>query len=376
MKKVVHLTSVHQRGDTRILWRECFSLCEHGYDVTLIVNDARENERLENGVKIISTGFVALNRKQRMTDGVKKIYRLGLAQDADIYHLHDPELLRVALDLKQHGKKVIFDSHEFYGEQIKTREYIPFVAKKIVAGIYNLYETHVCKRIDGVIAPASYDGKETFLGRARRIAYVNNYPKLSEFNNVLIPAYRTRQGVCYSGSLSEERGVSNLVEAGKLSGAKVVLVGNFSSPSYENMILGNAIPCEIEYRGFVDSREELYAVYTQCAVGVGLLMDDGQYGKMCGLPTKVYEYMATSMPVLISDFPYNRRIIEKYRFGLVANPNDVNDVAAKIRWLLEHPQEAEEMGENGRRLLEERFTWERAAEPELLRLYREIENDT
>ena len=80
--------------------------------------------------------------------------------------------------------------------------------------------------------------------------------------------------------------------------------------------------------------------------------------------------------VLISDFPYNRKIIEKYRFGLAANPNDVNDIAAKIRWLLEHPKEAEEMGKSGRRLLAERFTWECAAEPELLRLYREIENDT
>ena len=106
---------------------------------------------------------------------------------------------------------------------------------------------------------------------------------------------------------------------------------------------------------------------------MGLLIDDGQYGKMEGLPTKVYEYMAAEMPVLISDFPYNRKIIEKHRFGLVANPTDVEDIAAKITWLLEHPEEAEKIRKNGKRLLEAEFTWERAAEPELLRLYREIE---
>ena len=115
MKKVVHLTSAHPRYDQRILWRECYSLREHGYDVTLIVNDAQKNEILENGIKILSTGFVPKGRRQRMTEGVARVYELGMAQDANIYHLHDAELLTIALKLKKQGKRVVFDSHEFYG---------------------------------------------------------------------------------------------------------------------------------------------------------------------------------------------------------------------------------------------------------------------
>ena len=177
MKKVVHLTSAHPRHDQRILLRECCSLREHGYDVTLVVNDDQENETLENGVRIMSTGFVPQGRQQRMTEGVVRVFEKGIAQDADIYHLHDPELLRIALRLKRNGKKVIFDSHEFYGEQIKTREYIPAFARTVIARSYHIYETYVCKQIDGVIVPALFDGKETFSGRAKRIAHVNNYPR-------------------------------------------------------------------------------------------------------------------------------------------------------------------------------------------------------
>ena len=339
----------------------------------MIVNDAQENETLDNGIKILSTGFVPQGRRQRMTTGVLKVYELGISQDADVYHLHDPELLRIALRLKRQGKKVIFDSHEFYGEQIKSRDYIPTIARSFIAGSYHVYETYVCKRLDGVIVPALYDGTETFSGRAKRIAHVNNCPRRSEYGNTTIPAYAERKGVCYSGGLSENRGITNLVKAGKKAGVKIFLAGRFSPAAYEKQILDGASSDEVNYIGYINGREEVFSFYARCAIGVGLLIDDGQYGKMGGLPTKIYEYMAAEMPVLISDFPYNRKIIGKHHFGLVANPTDVEDIAAKITWLLEHQKEAEEMGKNGKRLLEEQFTWEGAAEPELLRLYSEVE---
>lgn len=374
MEKVVHLTSAHPRYDQRILWRECCSLREHGYDVTLIVNDAQGNETLGNGVRILSTGFVPNGRWQRMTEGVRRVCELGLAQNADVYHLHDAELLAAALKIKRQGKKVVFDSHEFYEEQIKTREYIPLVLRKLVSGSYYAYEKYVCKRIDGVIVPALYNGKETFEGRARRIAHVNNYPKSSEYEGVILPAYSERRDVCYSGGISENRGITKLLEAGKIANAKIVLAGKFSSSAYEKKVLEETEPGKIEYLGFVGSRKELFEIYARCAIGAGLLVGKGQYGKLEGLPTKVYEYMAAAMPVLISDFPYNQTLVGKYHFGLTANPSDVAEIAAKIKWLIRHPREAEEMGMNGKRLLEEQFTWERAAEPELLRLYDEIES--
>ena len=52
------------------------------------------------------------SRMARMLLTTKRIYKKSLEQDADIYHLHDPELLPYALKLKRKSKCVIFDSHE------------------------------------------------------------------------------------------------------------------------------------------------------------------------------------------------------------------------------------------------------------------------
>lgn len=369
--KVAHLTTTLDRYNQRLLWREAVSLQEHGYDVTLVVNDEQGDETVKNGVHIVSTGVVPQGRWQRMTESVQRIYNLGLAQDADIYHLHETELLTVALKLKKCGKKVIFDSHEFYSENIKGREWIPSAIRRPIAFLYKQYETYVCKRIDGVITVACWKGKDWFEGRSRHSVQVGNYPRLNEYDHISIPEFSLRQGICYTGGLSFERGITHLVKAGEIAGVKVKLAGKFPSPLYEREILNHGD--NVQYLGFITSRKDLFELYANCAIGAALLLDVGQYARLENLPTKVYEYMAAAMPVLISDFPYNRRLIEEYHFGLVANPNDVEDIATKITWLLGHPKEAEEMGKNGKRLLEEQFTWESAAEPELLRLYNAIE---
>lgn len=374
MKKVAHLTSVHRRNDTRIVERECASLRKHGYDVTLIVNDDKGNETLPNGIKIVSTGFVPNGRLQRMTEGVNRVYEKAIKVNADIYHLHDPELLRIALRLKGRGKKVIFDSHEIYGEMIKAKSWIPRRGRGIISKAYNVYETYVSQRIDGVIDTAKYGGKDWFYNRSRRFVYVGNYPQMSEFKSTIIPSYSQRGGCCFSGGISRDRGVFTILDAVKMAKTHLVLAGKFESNNLQEEFENRDLEHNSSYVGYLKIAE-LFALYAQCAIGICVMPDNGgQRIKSESFNTKVYDYMAMEMPVILSDWPYRRMMINKYHFGLVANPSDVEDIAAKIKWLVDHPKEAEEMGKNGKRLLEEQFTWE-VAEKELLKLYYEIEND-
>ena len=103
--KVCHITSAHPDGDVRIFHKECVSLAEEGYDVSLVIPNTES--RIDKGVNIVSFIYEPSSRISRFTKSVNLAYKKAIEVNADIYHLHDPELLRIAVKLKKKGKKVI-----------------------------------------------------------------------------------------------------------------------------------------------------------------------------------------------------------------------------------------------------------------------------
>ena len=74
-------------------------------------------------------------------------------------------------------------------------------------------------------------------------------------------------------------------------------------------------------------------------------------------PTKMFEYMSAGIPVIASDFPLWREIIEGTGCGTSADPADPGAIAAAIDHLVTHPEQAREMGENGRRAVLREYNW-------------------
>jgi glycosyltransferase involved in cell wall biosynthesis len=77
--------------------------------------------------------------------------------------------------------------------------------------------------------------------------------------------------------------------------------------------------------------------------------------------TKFFEYMLAGLPILCSNFPAWRDLIEKEQVGLCVPPDDAEQIAAAIAWLGSHPREAEDMGRRGQKLVLERFNWQAEA---------------
>ena len=72
---IYHITSVHTRYDTRIFKKECISLVQAGYDVSLIVCDGLCDEICE-GVKIYDAGnYNKAPRLKRARIAPKAIYK-------------------------------------------------------------------------------------------------------------------------------------------------------------------------------------------------------------------------------------------------------------------------------------------------------------
>ncbi len=367
MVRVCHMTSVHTRYDIRIFQKECISLAEAGFEVYLVVNDVYADE-VKNGIHIRSTSYKAKSRIDRMLHAARKVYKTALQIDADIYHFHDPELLPYGYKLKKKGFKVIFDSHEFIWKQIECRDYLPKAFRKIVSLLYRKCEEYVVSKIDAVVVPCTYDGKSYFGNKCKREVLVNNLPRYEELDKAEVPFCDRKRQACYIGGMTKQRGAVVMAKACMQTGIPLVLAGKFSSDEFEKDVLG--ISSAIIFRGNLQ-RPEVKKLLGESFMGICVLQDEGQYRHLDNLPTKVYEYMGAGMPVIISDFPYYKKIVQRYKCGRCVCPDHVDDIAAHMEWLLKHPKEAEEMGRNGRRIVMQKFNWQ-VEEKKLLVLYDEL----
>lgn len=370
MKKVCHITIAHNRNDVRILQRECFTLQDTGYDVTFLVNDDKPDEVI-NGVKIISV-HSPLGSKIKRLKAIRALANKAVIIDADIYHLHEPDLLFFSDRLRKHGKKVIFDSHEAYSLEFRVRGIKSEKIQRYARKLYRSFEKRKCRKLDATIIPGSCrignDLQWTpFKGINDKTVFIANYPKKISFN------YYTEKKdfkVCYAGILSYERGITNLIHACYKAGVPLILAGKFSTKDYERQVINDPAYSIADYRGLCE-REEVYKIYQESSLGAAVLLDYGQNAKLNVLPTKVYEYFQCKLPVLFNSYPYAEELNEKYQFGISVDPNSVEQMAAVITKFKEAPELCQRMGENGYSLYKDKFTWEKEAQ-KLADLYAEL----
>ena len=367
--RVCHITTAHSRYDDRIFQKECCTIAlEH--EVYFLVNDNFDDEIINN-VNIRSMKIAINNRIKRIISS-KRYYNSAIAVDADLYHLHDPELLLIARRLTKNGKKVIFDSHEYYYEQIKAKEYIPKLLRTLIARIYKLYETFICRRIDAVISVCPLRNQieiyNPFKDRCKKHCYIGNYPIYKEYENKLHEKKDFK--VCYAGGLTHERGITYLIDACYKAGCKLVLAGSFSSEEYYSFLKSKpSFEC-VDYRGQC-TMEEVFGIYSEASLGASTLLNYGQYFKIETFPVKVYEYFQMHLPVIISNYPYALQMNEEYKFGICVNPLDVNEISNGIKYFMNNKDEEKQRGSNGYMLYKSKLNWGKVGK-ELTEFYNEV----
>ena len=91
-------------------------------------------------------------------------------------------------------------------------------------------------------------------------------------------------------------------------------------------------------------------------------------------PVKLFEYMCAGIPVIASDFPPFRRIIEQARCGIIVDSLSPQKIAEAIEFLATHPEEARAMGARGRLAVNSRYNWQHE-EQVLLGMYNRMCHD-
>ncbi|WP_414659517.1 glycosyltransferase family 4 protein [Acinetobacter courvalinii] len=363
--KVVHLTSAHPRFDTRIFVKQCCSLAQI-YDTYLIVADGKGNQ-VKDKVNILDVGKFN-GRKNRIINAPKSILKQALALDAQIYHLHDPELIPIGLKLKKYGKKVLFDAHEDLPNQIMSKHYLNWFSKKLIAFLVTTYEKYACAKLDGIVAATPFI-RDKFLKINKNTLDINNYPKLEEFSSISVNTLKENH-VCYIGGLADVRGIVEMVQAINFaeSSAKLIIAGNFVDKNLEQFVVKMEGWEKVNFLGYV-GRNEIKNTLASSMAGLVVLHPTRSY--LDSLPVKMFEYMCAGIPVIASDFPLWRSIVNAAKCGICVDPLKPKEIADAIDYFLKNPTEARLMGQQGRAAVLERYNWS-IEEKKLLNLYSSI----
>lgn len=368
--KVCVMTSAHSCSDVRIFHKECKSLANFGFDVTLVGPHARDE--FKEGVRIVALPK-ARNRADRFLRITVRLLVEAIMQNARVYHFHDPDLIPIGLLLKALGKKVIYDVHELVYFDIADKDWLKFTAIIIMAQrIYYIFEKIAVKVFDQIIL--AEDGYLSYFRQhhksSTKCLTLRNFADLALIDASDPPDVnrKTKPVIIYVGGLSETYGIKSIIKAMYIlkDSAELWLLGKWDGEKFMAECMSQKGWKYCRYWGFVPLNE-VYSYIKNADVGISILHPLENY--LTSLPTKAFEYMACGLPMVMSDFPLWKNIFGEC--AVFADPHDRHDIAEKISYLLDNPEEAIRLGRRGRELVESKYNWETESK-KLVDIYRSL----
>jgi len=363
MSKICHISTAHISFDPRILFRECSSLTESGFDVSLVIQS--DSAEVINGVKIVPLKKTT-NRLFRMFVLTWIAFFKALKTKSDIYHFHDPELIFHGVLLRLIGKKVVFDVHENIHLQIKDKDWLPL--NKFIAYVYLVFDYIAAKAFYLILAEKSYENHYKRFNAKYIVVY--NYPDISFFKNYINSnRYElTHNEIFYSGGIFHNRGIDVIIKALNILHKKEIpfyfhCIGKYTS-DYMNEI--NSMPEYKEIKDFIKFYgykpiNEGYEIAKSCKVGLAILRPIGNY--LQSYSTKNFEYMAIGLPTITSNFKLYTDIYDTYPCGVCVNPIDEIEIANAIENIFNNKDGiAQQYSEVGIATAKNYFNWYSEAE--------------
>jgi glycosyltransferase involved in cell wall biosynthesis len=373
--RICILSSVHIALDNRVFYREASSLQRAGYDVTLIAGHDR-NE-VKNGIRI-----VALPRVRRWFRPLLwlSLFRHALNAGADMFLLHDPELLLVTPWLRWFtGKPIVYDVHEVYADFIKVKDYMPAWLRYPIAWIFGWLEPLLARLQSGLIF--ADDQIAAPFGRLRcPKTTLYNFPERGFVEDAIAATsgIEERQPVIlYLGAMERNRGSRLMVEAFErvwqaLPEARLLQVGHFMPADLEQEVRADAEQRGVAHAIDITGRvpfEEIGEYLKQAAVGWVTWQPVPKNQK--NIPTKLFEYMAYGLPVVSSSLSSTLPFVQDGENGYLVAADDPEAHARAILRLLRDPDAASAMGQRGQELVHSRWNWDEM-EKRLLQLFQEL----
>lgn len=337
-----------------------------GYDVHIVTNDGLPDEE-KDGIHIWHSGFKPGDSKiKRILQGRTYTYKKALEINADIYQIHDPELIPVGLKLKKKGKKIIYDAHENFPKQILQKDWIPKIFRKILSHWANQYLKRTLKKYHAVLG-VSFNQEEQFLTeyKLKEVRIITNYPLVEKIPipRIDFETYSVRaKNFCYVGTISREWKNEFIIQAMGELDFSLLLAGDGDQDYLENLKAHKQWKNVIFY-GRIPF-DKVKDIFNKSIAGLVII----DYVPNCNYKigtmgiNKLFENMEAGLPVICTDFILWRDIIDRYKCGIYVNPNDYEQIKNAIKYVVDNPKEAYQMGQNGITAVENEFNWNRQRE--------------
>ena len=299
---------------------------------------------------------------------------------ADIYHAHDLNTLPIAWwAARKNDAKLIYDSHELYLERNRFSSYTR-LGKFILGRI----EAFLIRRAHAVITVNNTIAKELACRYKVQIpGVVMNAPSMRS------PVYITSTGngkslrvaigiendlhlILYSGGITFNRGLEKVIESLMyLPDCYLVLMGNGSDKYKAGLrALAREMGVESRFSFFGPVPSEEVTTYAACAdLGIAPIKNACLSYYYCS-PNKLFEYILAGLPVIASNFPEMRKVIDKYDIGYTFDPEDSRGIARVIRRVLDNRQHYQKMKQNTI-TASHAYNWERESK-KLLGIYQTL----
>ncbi|MBM7838864.1 glycosyltransferase involved in cell wall biosynthesis [Alkalihalobacillus xiaoxiensis] len=397
MTKVCMLVHTHSFLDTRIFQKEAKSLQKHGYEVVMIVprikgklfrinKEPFENELLETsfmyeGIKIVTYDFETfkptVEHMQEYIDSDtlsfnNPLVKLGLAENADVYHAHEVASLFAGIGIKRlrkkNGKpvKLIFDSHDLIPD--------PFDKKPKFIAMGKLLDDMLTE-IDQLITvspsiKAYYITKQPLLP----IEILYNSPPLNHDYQARVPK-ETELTVGYEGHVADnKKGSSDKIY--KITELAKQQVNSFTFKIIGGVLHGHKldVPKDLQPHISLTGWVPFEGIAKEMAeVDIGWIdFDDlsNSLNRSYALPNKFFSYLNNGIPVIVNKCHDMEQFIQTHQCGIVLNKQKAtgDDYAEAVLYLHQNRDLLKQMSVNARKAMENLYNWEKM-EQRMLQLY-------
>lgn len=367
--KIAVCSSAHPYDDARIFHRQAHSLARH-FDVTIFACAPFSDKTTEENIRI--QGLPEWQKKSSRIKNLFLLMKKVLRSDADVFIFHDTVgMLLIPLVKLIKRKKIIYDIHENFHGFIQEKTWIPRPLRWLAAKGYMLAESVALWFTDMVWFAVQDIGDH--YGHINRIPklLVGNYPPLKQFNAVEKETVSPKNRFFFVGSIDADRSILQIIAgfdafAKKEKSYQLLIGGVYYSEEFRNAVANAVDNSAAASRIILMDKIPYPEVPKYIAESkAGLAIYQPTYNFLRSMPNKLFEYLGMGIPVITSNFPNFQFVNSDTQCGVCVDPNDVNAIAEAMHFLAEDDRRRQQMGDNGKTLVEKKFNWE-IAEKEII----------